>query len=195
MENLPSKTWNGHGHSHGRTRHWWRRLSDQFIPQWCIKREQESLFYRELKLKGGLCAPWQDWMLIHIPCARCWSIPSLCHGKLERLFPANCLSLDAGSENRKSRGYWVITSTVEPGITTHSCLSLRLIGFGFIPSNTIFCPYVTLPGVPSLPLWKGIHDYPYFLPGNTDSEWGEMDSSQGSASSRAWGPGPINFNA
>lgn len=141
-----------------------------------------------------MSAPRQDWMLLHIPCARCWSILSLGYGKLERLFPANCPSWDAGSESRKYREYWVITSTVEPRITTHShSLSLRLTGFGFIPSNTIFCPYVTLPGVPCLPLWKGINNYPYFLPGNTDREWGEMDSSQGSASSRARGPGPINI--
>lgn len=89
----------------------------------------------------------------------------------------------------------MITSTVEPGIATTPAFLSGLIGFGFIPSNTIFCPYMTLPSVPSFPLWKGINNYPSFLPGSTDSEQGEMDSSQGSASSRAGGPGPININA
>lgn len=54
-------------------------------------------------------------------------------------------------------------------------------------SNTIFCPYTTL-HVLSLPLWKGVNNDPYFLPGNTDSKWGEMACSQGAASSRALPP-------
>lgn len=40
----------------------------------------------------------------------------------------------------------------------------------------------------SLPLWKRINNYPYFVPGNTDSEWGDMDCSQGSARSSALPP-------
>lgn len=44
---------------------------------------------------------------------------------------------------------------------------------------------MTLPGVPSLPLWKGINNNPYFLPGKADSEWGEMDCSQDRAAAPA----------
>lgn len=180
MENLPSKTRSSH--NHGRSRQWWRLLSDQLIPQWCIKREQgqESLCDRELKLKGRFSAPHAlHSLLIH---------PS----PVERLFPANL-----GCREREQEIQRIFSDHIHSGTwdRNHSRLSLRLIGFGFIPSNTVFCPYMTLPGVPSLPLWKGINNYPSFLPGNTDSEWGEMDSSQGSASSRARGPGPININA